>query len=150
MASTYTDLLYHIVFSTRIRKPSIDDALRPRLFAYLGGVVKRIGGHPLAIGGVADHVHLLIALPADTSIATAVRLVKANSSKWIHESQQAHASFAWQRGYGAFSVSRSQVETVRRYVERQPEHHRKRSFQAEYLVLLRKHEIAFDERYLWS
>ncbi len=148
MPSTHVSLHYHIVFSTKERAPSIDEAFRSRLYAYLGGVVRGLGGTPLEIGGVADHVHLLVGLKPTHTLSDVIRVLKSDSSKWIHvEMRQKH--FAWQEGYGAFSVSRSNVVAVRTYIAQQEEHHRRRSFEEEYLEFLRRHEIEFDERYLW-
>lgn len=149
MAHTFTNLLTHVVFSTKERRPAIDAELMPRLFAYLGGIVRELGGKALAIGGVADHVHLLVVLPATLPIEEALRVMKANSSRWVHEKWPQRTAFAWQRGYGAFSVSRSQVSAVCRYIVQQEEHHRKTSFRDEFLALLKRHGVEFDPEYLW-
>ena len=126
MPKTFTNLLIHAIFSTKGRTPSIDAELRPRLFAYMGGVVREIQGTPLIVNGAEDHAHLLFGLPATASVAEVMRVVKANSSKWVHEQWPARSDFAWQSGYGAFSVSQSNAEAVRRYIADQEEHHRKR------------------------
>lgn len=148
MAHTYTELLAHIIFSTKERQPLINTELKPRLHAYMHGIVKDIGGKALIIGGIADHVHLLINLPTTVTLADALRTIKSNSSKWTHE--EGHKDFAWQSGYGAFSVSRSNVETVYKYIANQEEHHRRMTFQEEYVMFLQKHGIEYDERYLWT
>jgi putative transposase len=150
VAHTFTNLVVHIIYSTKDRHPHIDTDLRPRLFAYLGGVIRDIGGSPLIVNGTDDHTHQLISLPAARAVAEVVRLVKANSSKWVHETFPAKRGFAWQSGYGAFSVSQSNVDAVRQYIAEQEEHHRTVTFQEEYLAFLRRHGISFDERYVWE
>lgn len=147
MSHTFTNLLTHLVFGTKDRLPLIDAEMKFELFPYLGGLVKELKGKPLAIGGMPDHVHLLVALPPTVSVAEAMRFVKANSSKWA--TKRFDKSFAWQTGYGAFSVSRSGVPNVIKYIEEQETHHRKFDFRKEFLALLRKYEVEFDERYLW-
>jgi len=124
--------------------------LKPRLWAYMNGIISNIGGKAVAINGMADHTHILMVLPPTIAIAEALRTVKANSSKWVHENWQEQSKFAWQSGYSAFSVSRSGVKDVVRYIDNQEEHHRKLSYQDELLALLKKHEIEYDERYIWS
>jgi len=119
------------------------DAFADRLFAYMGGIVKGMGGVPILINGPADHVHLLVSMPAKVAVAELVRVVKANSSKWAHGEQ---FQFEWQSGYGAFSVSNSKQREVRDYIASQQEHHRHVSFQEEYLALLTRHGVNFDER----
>jgi putative transposase len=148
MASTHLSLHFHVVFSTKNREPRIAEEWRERLHAYLGGVARNSGCIPEAVGGVADHVHLLLGLKATARLADVVRDIKAVSSKWIHDEADDHA-FAWQEGYGAFSVSPSHRETVRSYIAQQEEHHRKMTFQEEYLELLHRCGVHFDERYLW-
>jgi len=148
MPSTHLSLHYHIIFSTKNRVPAIAAGWRDRLHAYLGGVVRNVEGTPEAIGGVADHVHLLIGLRASAKLADVVRDVKAVSSRWVHE-EIGNKNFAWQEGYGAFTVSASQREQVRDYIARQEDHHHKRTFQEEYLDLLKRSGVEYDERYLW-
>jgi len=150
VAATFTNLLYHIIFSTKGRRPLIALALRVELDKYIGGVIRNAGGVLLDAGGMPDHTHLVTMLRADTSVAEMVRLVKSNSSKWTNERGLINEPFAWQTGYGAFSVSASQVESVRRYVRGQEGHHRKRTFQEEFREFLERHGIEFDERYLWD
>ena len=150
MAGTFTNLLYHIVFSTKHRQPLITPTLQEELYKYMGGIIRGEGGTLLEIGGMPDHIHLLTRFKADKSVSHMLQLIKANSSKWVNERPEQSSRFAWQTGYAAFSVSESQVGVVRDYVRRQEEHHRRRSFQEELLVLLRKHEIDYDERYLWD
>ena len=148
MSSTHLSLHYHLVFSTKNRVPNIAEAWRGRLHAYLGGVVRNVEGVPEAIGGVADHVHLLIGLRATARLADVVRDVKAVSSRWVHE-EAGDREFSWQEGYGAFTVSASQRDMVREYIAKQEEHHRKRTFQEEYVELLKRSGVEYDDRYLW-
>ncbi len=148
MPSTHTSLHYHVVFSTRERVPCIGPDIRERLHAYLGGVIRGMGGTPLEVGGIADHVHLVIGLKPTHVLSDVMRVLKGDSSKWVHM-ELGVRDFAWQDGYGAFTVSKSAVDAARMYVRNQEEHHRKRTFQEEYLELLEKMEIAYDARYLW-
>ena len=150
MAHTFTNLLTHIVFGTKDRAPSIDDELKPQLFAYMSGIVRELKGKSFAVNGVSDHVHLLVRLPPALPVADAVRLIKANSSKWVHVKGGAGRKFGWQSGYGAFSVSQSNVEGVLRYIATQQEHHRRVTFRDEYVSFLKRHVIDYDERYLWE
>ena len=150
MAHTYTHLLTHCIFSTHERRPFVVQAIRNDLHAYLGGIVRGLHGIPLSIGGTADHVHMLVRLPAVLAIAECMRIVKANSSLWVHERWPERQSFTWQRGYGAFSVSESARESVVQYINTQEEHHRKRTFEEEFKELLRRHGVEFDENMLWK
>ena len=137
MSSTHLSLHYHLVFGTKSHQALITSTWRDRLHAYLGGVIRTLDGVPEAIGGVADHVHLLVSLRATHTLADVLRELKSVSSKWAHE-ELGVRSFAWQEGYGAFAVSASQLETVRRYIQQQEEHHRMHSFREEYLALLQR------------
>jgi REP element-mobilizing transposase RayT len=119
------------------------------LHAYLGGIIRNLQGQALRVNGMPDHVHLLVWLPPTVAIAEALRVLKANSSRWVHESQ-GHSTFAWQAGYGAFSVSQSNVSRVVKYIEDQARHHHRMSFQEELLAFLKKNHIAYDERYIWQ
>jgi putative transposase len=143
-------LYCHIVFSTKNREPMIAADLRPRLYAYFGGTLRENRCVLLAAGGIPDHVHLLVSLGREASVAEAVRLVKANSSKWVHETFPDRSSFFWQTGYGAFSVSYSNLDRVKHYLATQEEHHRKHTFQDEYRLLLERHGVEYDERYVWD
>lgn len=127
MSHTYTRLLYHVVFSTKGRHPWITEDLRKDLHSYLGGIIRNIEGSAIAVGGVADHIHILASIPAKIAVSDAVRAIKSNSSKWAHETKQV-AVFQWQEGYSAFTVSESNREAVKRYIENQEEHHRRTSF----------------------
>ena len=148
MPSTHLSLHYHIVFSTKERRAFIDEPWRERLHAYLGGSVRTLGGVPEAVGGVGDHVHLLVGLRATHCLADVVRDIKSTSSEWVHQTIKL-AVFSWQEGYGAFTVSASQLEVAKQYIANQAEHHRKKTFQEEYRELLVKSGIEFDEKYLW-
>ena len=148
MSSSYCNLLYHIVFSTKGREPWLTHAIRPRVHQYLGGAVRDEKGIALIVNGTDDHVHILAKLRQDKAISKLIGELKANSSGWISRTFKEAAGFAWQEGYGAFSVSESQVPTVRHYIERQEEHHRSVSFLEELKVLLKKQGLPFDERYL--
>jgi REP element-mobilizing transposase RayT len=150
MAHTYTSLLIHAIFSTSGRAPLLTDEMRPDIHAYLGGILRELDTIPIAIGGTADHVHLLIRLPANLALADCLRLAKTNSSRWVKERWPQQRKFAWQGGYGAFSVSESRRAAVIRYIRDQAQHHRRISFQDEFLALLKNHRVEFDERYIWQ
>ena len=149
MSHSYVSNLMHCTFSTKDRYPAIDSELESRLWPYLGGIAKENRMKALAIGGTADHVHALLSLPGMMSFAKAVQLIKGGSSKWIHDTFPNQKKFAWQEGYGAFSVSASQVPKTVAYITNQKEHHRKKSFDEEFLELLKKHGIEFDPRYVF-
>ncbi len=148
MPSTHLSLHYHIVFSTKDRHASITEDWRNRLHEYLGSLVRAADGIPEAIGGTADHVHLLVGLRATHSLATFVQDIKQTSSRWIHETIGAK-NFAWQPGYGGFTVSVSNCEAVKKYIATQVEHRQTKTFQEEYVAFLEKHLIEYDEKYLW-
>jgi putative transposase len=150
MAGTYSQLIYHIIFSTKRREPLITPRLQADLYSYVGGILSCQQGILLEVGGMPDHVHLVIRVKPDLSVSEIVRLVKANSSKWVNERLDHAGRFAWQTGYGAFSVSVSQLSAVREYVRTQEQHHRKKTFQEEFVDFLRRHEIGFNEQYLWD
>ena len=150
MPQSYTSLNLHIVFSTKHRQSLITPEIDARLYDYFGGILRKEGCSLLAAGGMPDHVHLLVSLNKQLSVSDALRILKANSSKWIHETFPMRKSFAWQSGYGAFSVSHSGLDNVKRYIAHQAEHHRTRTFQEEFIALLKRHKIEFDERYLWD
>ena len=148
MADTFTNLLYHLVFSTKDRRPLITDDFRERLYEYMGGIIRGEGGCLLEIGGVPDHVHILARFKSDRSVAEMLKLIKGNSSKWLNEQPGRSERFQWQPGYGAFSVSESRAPAVRTYIQRQPEHHARVSLRDELASLLEKNGIEFEERYL--
>ena len=150
MPQSYCRLLYHIVFSTKNRRPDIQGELTARLHAYLGGAIRDMGGTAIIVNGTEDHIHVLASLRQDKTIADTIRTVKANSSGWIHRTFPERADFAWQAGYGAFTVSESQSDIVKRYIERQEEHHHKMTFKEEFTALLDAHGIAYQEAHLWT
>jgi putative transposase len=149
MPSTYTNLLYHIVFSTKERQPLITNEINDELYRYIGGIIRAEGGKLLEIGGIEDHVHILAKLKPAIAVSDALRLIKANSSKWANEGK-AKMRFAWQEGFGAFSVSESQVEPVAHYIRHQEEHHARQTYQEEFVSLLERHGVEYDPRYLWE
>ena len=149
MAKSYTNLIYHIVFSTKDRQPLITEEQKERLYEYIGGTIRGLGGILLAINGMPDHVHILVKLRPDKSLSSVLRDLKANSSGWMHDVFPDLPDFKWQRGYGAFTVSASQIERVAEYIARQEVHHAKQAFREEFIGLLRANEIEFDETYLF-
>jgi putative transposase len=140
---------HHCVFSTKERRLLITPSLQERLWPYLGGIARE---HKMAveIGGVADHVHMLLSLPSSMAVAKGLQLIKGGSSKWVHDTFPEHRLFGWQVKYGSFSVSVSQLDKITEYIRNQTEHHKKMSFKDEFIALLRKHRIQYDERYLWD
>ena len=149
MPHSYVSNLMHCVFSTKERFPIIEAELESRLWAYLGGIARENKMRALAIGGTVDHVHTLLSLPATMDVAKAVQLIKGGSSKWVHDNFREHRKFAWQDGYGAFSVSASQLDRTIAYINGQKEHHRKRTFEDEFIELLDKHGVEYDRRYVF-
>lgn len=148
MAHTYTDLLYHIVFSTKDRQRLLIGDLGRKMLPYLGGIIREEGGIAIMLGGTPDHVHGLLRVPARVAVADLVRVAKSNSSGWAH--QHFHQPFGWQAGYGAFTVSRADVGELREYIVHQREHHRTVGFQDEFVGLLKSHEIEYDVADLWA
>ena len=150
MGHRFTSLLTHLIFSTKERYPFLDREMAAECYAYLGGIVENLGGRRIVVGGEPDHVHLLIDLPATMAVSDCLRALKSNSSKWIHEKWLSQSKFAWQKGYAAFSVSKSGVDRVVRYIERQREHHRQTTYQDEVRRFLAEHGMECDERYMWE
>ena len=148
MSHTSGNILLHFIFSTQGRRPLIKPEFRDDLFAYLGGIVREMNGTALIVNGVADHVHMLIRVRPVHSAAGMARVVKANSSRWMREKH--YAGFGWQTGYGVFSVSESNVAAVTEYIAGQQEHHKRHSFQEEFVAFLKKNHIEYDERYIWD
>jgi REP element-mobilizing transposase RayT len=148
MPSTYTSLHCHLIFSTKERRPTISVEWRPRLHSYLGGIVNGLNGVPLAVGGIEDHVHLLVGLRSSHRIDYFLRDLKADSSQWVHR-EIGKQQFAWQTGYAALSVSPWDIDRVKNYVLNQEEHHRRITFQEEYVNILKENGIEYDEKYLW-
>lgn len=150
MPQSFACVYLHVVFSTKRRQMLIEDELESRLYEYIGGTLRKTGSTLLTAGGMPDHVHLLISLGKESSISETVRIVKSNSSKWVHTTFENQHGFAWQSGYGAFAVSHSQLAKVRKYIARQRENHQRLTFQEEFKALLERHHVEYDERYLWD
>jgi len=148
LSHTSGNILLHFIFSTLGRRALIKAEFRGDLFAYLGGIVREMNGAALMVNGAADHVHMLVRIRPVHSSAEIARLVKANSSKWVREKWS--REFAWQTGYGVFSVSESNVAAVTKYIAGQEEHHRKHSFEEEYVAFLKKNHVEYDEKYIWD
>jgi putative transposase len=151
MPQSLAKILLHTVFSTKERRPVLrDKLLRAELHSYLGGILANHDCQPLIVGGVEDHVHILFTLSRTGSVAEIVKEVKRGSSLWLKARAPALQDFAWQHGYGIFSIGFSQVEALRQYIAQQEDHHRRVSFQDEFRQFLRRYEIEFDERYVWD
>jgi putative transposase len=167
MANTFTSLHYHVIFSTKHREPWISPDLEEHVWKFLGGIARENSMKALLIGGMPDHVHLALALPPTQTISKALQLLKGGSSKWIKDALPGMRGFAWQDGYGAFTVSKSNLPEVMTYIQNQREHHRIKTFQEEFLTFLREHHriktfqeefltflvrhgVEYDERYLWD
>ncbi len=150
MAHSTSAVFIHLVFSTKLREPLIVSEIENELFSYLSGTLHELACDPLAVNGVPDHVHLLFDLPRTVTIAKVVETVKSHSSKWIKTKGSQFHSFYWQAGYGAFSVSKSQLDIVIRYIRNQKQHHEERGFQDELRTLLNKHDIEFSEDSIWD
>ena len=148
MPDSYTNLLYHIVFSTKDRRPLITPEYELRLYDYLGGTIRKLGGISLELNGTKDHVHLLAKLRPNCALSDVLRDLKANAIGWMNLVFPSLRNFSWQRGYGAFTVSESHVEAIRRYIARQKEHHRKITFRDEFIQFLKANGIEYDERFL--
>jgi len=150
MGHSYFSNLYHCVYSTKDRRPIIGEDIRERLRAYMGGIAAENKMKALSIGGVEDHVHLLLSLPSTMPIAKAIQLIKGGSSKWVHDTFPHQRTFEWQEGYGAFSIGVSQIPVTRAYIKSQPEHHHHTTFKDEFRAFLKKHGIEYYERYVWG
>jgi len=150
MPLSLTKNYLHITFATKYREPLILKEVRKSLFAYIEGIVRNLNCPPIIVNGVSDHVHILCVLNKTMSMSEFVTKVKSNSSKWIKTQGEDYLNFAWQRGYGAFSVSRWDIEMIKNYIANQEQHHSKEEFQKEYLDLLNENEIEYDEKYLWD
>jgi REP-associated tyrosine transposase len=150
MAHTYSKILVHCVFSTKERRQFPTLEVQQRLWPFICGVARKHRIGILAVGGVADHVHLLLSLPTDVSIAKAMQHIKGASSKWIHENFRSHREFSWQEGYGAFGIGVSGKEETIQYIRSQAEHHKRASFEDEFIAFLKKHSIDYDTRYVFG
>jgi len=150
MPGTYSQILLHVVFSTKGRTPWISTEIAERLYPYIGGIVRAEKGVLYDIGGVEDHVHMYLRWLPDGSVSDLMRTVKSRSSKWIHETFPTLREFAWQEGYSVFSVSKSQEEAVMKYIAGQAEHHKKEDFKSELLRILRAHGVQYEEKYVFD
>lgn len=150
MSGTHTNLLFHIVYSTKYRRNLITPDISERLFEYTGGIIREQKGILLAIGGMPDHIHILAKLSPTIAVSDVLRIIKTNSSKWFNDTFKRETKFHWQTGFGAFSVSKSDEPIVANYIRTQREHHRKMTFRDEYLLILQRHEIDFEEKYLFE
>jgi len=148
MPQSLANILIHVIWSTKERRPLISDTVRPSMHGYMAGILKNIESPALIINSVTDHAHLLCQLSKNVAACKLVEEVKKSSSKWMKE--QGIADFAWQNGYGVFSVSQPNVDAVRKYIEDQPEHHRKRDFKDEFREFCQKYNVSLDERYVWD
>lgn len=150
MPQSFASLHVHIVFSTKHRERTLEPEIRPRLHEIIGGVLRDNSSALIAAGGTDDHIHLLVSLARTMAVADAVRAVKSNSSNWIHREFRRLQEFRWQEGYGAFAVSFSGIDAVKAYLAGQESHHAAMSYQDELRELLRRHEMEWDERYVWD
>ena len=150
MSQSYTSSLYHCVWSTRYRRRSIRTQFQQDLWECLAAIAKKKHMKALAVGGIEDHVHVLLSIPATIDIARAIQLIKGGASKWVNETFQKLTRFSWQKGYGAFSIGISQLEDTIDYINRQAEHHAQRSFQDEFVAMLDKNRISYDPQRLWD
>ena len=148
MSHTYVSDLIHCVFSTKLRRNLIKPEIQPDLWSFLGGIARKNKFNALMVGGTENHVHILLSLPAEIALAKAMQLIKGASSRWMNETHT--RNFAWQQGYGAFTVGISQQAGTIAYIQSQAEHHRKRSFEEEFLAFLKKHNVDYDPRYVWG
>jgi REP element-mobilizing transposase RayT len=150
MAQSLAKNYIHLVFSTQDRRPFLTHATRPDLFAYITNLMKNMNCAVFQVGGVEDHIHVLFSLDKNIALSKFVNDLKTNSSKWLKTKSDNLIDFAWQRGYGAFSVSQSDLESVKEYIQNQVKHHEKMSFQDELRTLLKRYKVDFDEKYLWD
>lgn len=147
---SYANHLYHIVFSTKDRRRLIDSELQPQLYEYIGGIIRSLKGVCIEIGGMPDHIHILAKLHQSVATADVMRDLKSSSSRWVNQNRRLETPFCWQIKYGSFTVSESQSATVRRYIQNQELHHKKKSFEDEMRELLKAHGIEVEERYIWE
>ena len=148
MSQSFTNLLYHLILSTKDRRPIITLDYQPRLYDYIGGILRECGGISLGINGIEDHVHVLAKLRPDKALSDVLCVMKCNPSGWMHNVFPSLRNFSWQRGYAAFTVSQSHVTEVQRYISRQKQHHQRVSFRDEFIEFLQENQIEFDERYV--
>lgn len=147
---SFTKLIYHVVFGTKYRRALITDKCQNRLYEYIGGIIRQKHGHMIEVGGITDHIHILAHLPPTIAVSDMIKEIKGSSSAWMNEERLLSTHFEWQKGYGAFSVSYSQVGVVQEYIRNQEDHHRKRTFEEEYIAILKRHDIEFEHRFLFE
>ncbi len=150
MGRTYTSLTYHLVFSTKYRRKTISPEFQEELYQYIGGIIRKKNGVLLEIGGIEDHVHLLAGIPPTIAVSDMLRFIKSNSSGWVNETIEPNEKFAWQPGFGAFTVSHSQESLVRTYIQNQRRHHQEKTFADEFLAILDAHGIAYDPKFVFE
>lgn len=150
MGNTYASLRYHFVFSTKLREPWIRHEIEDRVWNCLGGFAREVGMSPILVGGMPDHIHMAVGAPPTIVLSKAMQHIKGGSSKWMKEAFPEMKKFAWQDGYGVFSVSKSNLAALTMYIANRREHHRKKTFKEEFITLLQRHGIEYDERYLWD
>ena len=150
MANTFTSLHYHLIFSTKNREPWITHDIEGRVWSFLAGIAQQNDIKPIQIGGMPDHVHLVLGIPARFAVSEAAQLIKGGSSKWMKSAFPGMRGFGWQDGYGAFTVSKSALSDVVCYVQQQREHHRQKTFKEEFVAFLVRHEVDYNEKYLWD
>ena len=150
MSQSLSNILVHIIFSTKLSKPFIAQSIKNELYSYMASILKDCDCSPIIIGGIEDHVHVLCKLSKTRSMSSVIEDVKKKSSKWIKTRGIEYKNFYWQNGYGAFSIGESQVKTLKEYIQDQEEHHRKKSFKEEFLEILNRYGVEHDERYLWD
>ncbi len=150
MANTYSSLHYHFIFLTKNREPWLVPSIEQRIWRFIAGIARKHKMTPMQVGGIEDHIHALVTAPPTIAPFQIAQFLKGESSKWIHEEFSTLRNFGWQDGYGAFTVSKSNIPKVIKYIQNQREHHRTKTFQAEYLKFLHENGIEYDERYLWG
>lgn len=150
MAQSLSNLLIHLVFSTKARAPLIPYAIQNELYIYMKGIARSLNAPALEIGGMEDHVHILLVLPRTSMVSDVVKVIKQGSTNWLKKQESRFWDFSWQRGYGAFSVSFSAKQKVIEYIQQQKKLHENRSYEDEFRLILRMHEVSFDETYVWD
>jgi REP element-mobilizing transposase RayT len=150
MAQSLSRILLHVVFSTKQRQPWIDDSLRPRLHAYLAGACRQVGSEAYRVGGTEDHIHIACMLPRTVTASKLMTEIKASSSAWVKKECSKLSLFAWQAGYGVFSLGQSQLPALLRYIDNQRDHHRSRTFQEEMREIVRRYQAEHNEEHMWD
>ncbi len=150
MGQSLNKIYIHLVFSTKNRKPLISKEIQDDLFSYLGGICKNLECNPIQVGGYRDHIHILCLLSKKIALMNLIEKIKSNSSKWMKTKGEQFTDFYWQNGYGVFSVNPTEIEIVQQYILNQEEHHKKISFQDEFLKFLKKYKVEYDKKYVWD